>query len=237
MAPTAPADPAFAPLAGADRLAPLGGGKQSVVYHSADRRYVVKLQRDGAPAVGAAVARARAMRAVAAEFAACLGPAHSVPTWHVVARDAAGRARVLTLQPFVAGARPLSAVDYGALSGPERARVAAQLDAIARRARRLYRTRGHMPDLHGSSAADAAARARLRLLSRLPRRLSRFVLRQSLLHSHNLLLTEPPACRVVLVDYDLVGHARLARRVVYAARWLLLGLEQRRLARRHRDGR
>ncbi|CAA9590417.1 MAG: hypothetical protein AVDCRST_MAG18-5014 [uncultured Thermomicrobiales bacterium] len=236
MATTAHADPAFAPVAGADRLVPIGGGKQSVVYRSADRRYVVKLKHDGVPTVGAAMARARAMGAIAEEFAACLGPAHSVPTWHVVARDDAGRARVLTIQPFVAGARPLSAVDYGALSGPERARVAAQLDGIARRARRLYRARGHMPDLHGFSTADAAARARLRLLYRLPRRLSRFVMRQSLLHSHNLLLTDPPECRVVLVDYDLVGRARLARRAFYAARWLLLGVDQLRLARRRRAG-
>ncbi|CAA9588831.1 MAG: hypothetical protein AVDCRST_MAG18-4466 [uncultured Thermomicrobiales bacterium] len=120
MATTAHADPAFAPVAGADRLVPIGGGKQSIVYRSADRRYVVKLRHDGATAVGAAVTRARDMGAIAEEFAACLGPA---------------------------------------LSGPERARVAAQLDGIARRARRLYRARGHMPDLHGFSTADAAARA------------------------------------------------------------------------------
>lgn len=226
-----PAARLVVPFAGGRPLERIGGGSQTCVYRTADHRWVVKVKRDAAGSTRDALARAREMRAVAATLAACLGPEHSIPSHYVIARGCDGQVQILVVQPLVEGARPLHAVDLAALGEDERARVAAQLDGIVRRARRLYRTRGYMPDLYGISRAAPVTRAGWRLLLELPRRLTGFVTRQSLLRSHNLLLTAAPECRVVLVDYDLVSRNRLARRAHYAARWLQLGLDHLRIGR------
>src|SRR5262249_21540118 len=128
---------------------------------------------------------------------------------------------ILVIQPFLQGARPLHDLDYAKLSEEERASVATQLREIIRRALDFYRTNGSMPDLYGRTSSSSAERARLNGLLMLPWRLWSFVVERNLLRSHNLMLTDGPDRRVVLVDYDIVRHGWLYRRLYYAVRWLL----------------
>ncbi len=220
-------DQVFAPLDRDHDLERIGGGNETEVYRTDDHRYVVKLKcdetcdADGGDTLEGALARARAMRAAALELTDWLGPRHTIPSQYVVARDGAGRIQVLVLQPYVAGARPLHDVDYAALGAADRERVAEQLRDIVRRARAMYRATGHMPDLYGRTSASAAERRLLNSPRRLPWRLWSFLVRRSLLRAHNLLLTDPPDLRVVLVDYDRVRRHWLYRRVYYTARWWL----------------
>jgi hypothetical protein len=55
----------------------------------------------------------------------------------------------------------------------------------------------------------------------LPRRLWSFIVQRNLLRAHNLMVTDAPECRVVLVDYDLVRRSWLYRKVYYTVRLLL----------------
>lgn len=229
-------DEVFAPVDRDHQLERIAGGNETEVYITDDRRYVVKLKSDLGCSTRAAIDEAKTMRAAAEQFAACIGPDHSIASYYVVARDAAGRAQVLVVQPFIAHARPLDAVNYATLSAPERLHVAHQLHALIRRALRFYRVTGCMPDLYGRSTSSAAARRHHLAPRQLPARVWSFLVRRSLLRSHNLLLTDAPERRVLLVDYDIVRRSRLYRRMYYGARWLLSWRDRALIARMRLGG-
>jgi hypothetical protein len=214
-------DQVFAPLDLDHALERLAGGNETEVYRSDDGRHVVKLKGDMGGTPEAALADARAMQAAANQFAACLGPRHSIPSDYVIARDDDDRAQVLVVQPLLHGACPLHDVDYAALTDDERKSVAAQLREIVRRSLVFYRETGSMPDLYGRSSSDSAERARLNGPLMLPWRVWSFIVVRNLLRSHNLMLTAAPDRRVVLVDYDVVRRSRLYRRAYYLVRWFL----------------
>lgn len=214
-------DEVFAPVDLDHGLERIAGGNETEVYCTDDRRYVVKLKSDLGGSTEEALACAREMRAAAERFAAGLGPQHSLPSFYLVSRDSQGKAQVLVIQPYVQHARPLHNVDYGALDADQRAHVAAQLREIVRRSLSFYRASGAMPDLYGRTSTSAVERVRLNAPHMLPWRLWSFLVRRNLLRSHNLLLTDAPELRVVLIDYDAVRRSRLYRVVYYAVRWML----------------
>lgn len=214
-------DSVFAPVDRDHQLARIAGGNETEVYVTDDHRFVVKLKSDLGGSRGEALRHAQAMRAAAEQFAECLGPEQSIPSYYVISRDQYDHVQVLVVQPFIRHARPLYHIDYRALSDEERACVARNLRAIIRRALAFYRTTGSMPDLYGRSSSSADERRQTKRLDQLPRRLWSFLIERSLLRSHNLLLTDTPDCRVVLIDYDFVRRSKLYRRVYYTVRWLL----------------
>ncbi len=214
-------DPVFAPIDRDLQLERVAGGNETEVYRTDDRQYVVKLKSDLGGSLADALAAAQEMRDAAEQFAACLGPEHSIPSYYLLSRDCAGRVQVLVVQPFLHPARPLYNVDYKTLSVHERAKVATQLREIIRRTLSFYRQTGSMPDLYGRRSADAAERKRLNAPSMLPSRLWSFLVQRNLLRSHNLLLVQEPVPRVVLVDYDFVRRGALYKRVYYVVRWFL----------------
>ncbi len=121
-------DEVFAPLDPDHHLERVGGGFETEVYATDDRRYVVKLKSDLGGDADTALACARTMRATAERFAEGLGPEHSIPNHYVLARDTAGRVQGLVIQPFISHARPLSRVYCDAVSDDERELVADQLE-------------------------------------------------------------------------------------------------------------
>jgi hypothetical protein len=219
------------PLPHTDRLERLAGGSETDVYWSHDQNYVVKLKGQAADSPIDALGRARALRAAAEEFIAYLGQHHSIPSHFVVAGAREGGTRVLVFQPFLRHARPLAKVDYGALNADERGQVVRQLRDLVRRALSCYRATGHIPDMHGCFSASAAERRWLNHPTTWPRRIWRFLTQQRLLRAHNLLLTELPDRRVVLVDYDRVRWDGLRAGLYYLVRWLLFWRDHRDLAR------
>ena len=214
-------DQVFAPIDLDHALERLAGGNETEVYRTDDGRNVVKLKGDMGGGPQGALADARAMRAAAEQFAAALGPRHSISSHYLIARDQAGQVQVLVVQPFLAGAHQLSNIDYAALTDQERDSIAAQLREIIRRSLAFYRASGSMPDLYGRTSSSSAERARLNRPLMLPWRLWSFLVKRNLLRSHNLLLTAEPDRRVVLVDYDTVRRGPLYRRVYYLVRWFL----------------
>src|SRR5690349_12935708 len=120
------ADQVFAPLDRDLVLERIAGGNETEVYRTDDQRYVVKLKSDCGGAADAALARALADRAAAERFIACLGPQHTIKSYYVIARDSSGRAQMLVIQPYLAGAQQLFDIDYRALSRDERAQIASQ---------------------------------------------------------------------------------------------------------------
>lgn len=229
-------DPVFAPLDRDHQLERVAGGNETEVYCTDDRRFVVKLKSDLGGDLPEALACARTMRAAAEQFVRCLGPQQSIPSYYVLSRDQQGHVQVLVVQPFLEHARPLYKLDYNALSAEERVRVARSLRRIVRQSLAFYRATGSMPDLYGRSSTSVAERARNRSLRQLPRRLWSFLVQRSLLRSHNLLLTDTPDCRVVLVDYDIVRRSALYRRVYFSVRWLLFWRDRALIRRMERGG-
>src|SRR6266540_5499559 len=143
-------DDIFACLARGQHFERIAGGSQTDVYRTGDQRYVVKLKTQPGGTLRSTLAQVHAMRAAAEQFAAGLGPQHSIPSYYVVARDEAGSLRVLVVQPFIANAHPLSEIDYPQLPADERMRLTRQLHTIARAALGCFRATGQMPDLYGS---------------------------------------------------------------------------------------
>jgi hypothetical protein len=224
-------DDIFACLAHGQHFTRIAGGSQTDVYRTGDQRYVVKLKSQPGGTFRTTLAQARSMRLAAEQFAAGLGPQHSIPSAYVVARDRAGAQRVLVVQPFIGNARPLSAVDYLALPADERARIVRQLHTIARAALCCFRATGHMPDLYGSFSRSTADRQRLNHPSLWPRRVWNNLAQQSLLRSHNLVLTAAPERRVVLVDYDPVRWRGVRGSINDAIRWMLIWRDHMRFHR------
>jgi len=215
------ADQVFAPLDRDLALERIAGGNETEVYRTDDARYVVKLKNDYGGSADIALAHALADRAAAESFIACLGPQHTITSFYVIARDSSGRAQVLVIQPYLAGAQQLFDIDYRALSRDERVQLASQLREIIRRSLSFYRATASMPDLYGRTSTSTAERARLNKPWMLPQRLWSFLVERNLLRAHNLLLTPAPEQRIVLVDYDIVRRGRLYRLIYFAVRWML----------------
>jgi hypothetical protein len=215
------ADQVFAPLDRDLALERIGGGNETEVYRTDDARYVVKLKSDHGGTAGQVLAHALADRDAAERFIACLGPAHTITSDYVIARDSSGRTQTLVIQPYLAGAQQLFDIGYRALSADERAWIAVQLRDIIRRSLSFYRATASMPDLYGRRSTSVAERARLNKPWMLPWRLWSFLVERNLLRAHNLLLTPGPERRIVLVDYDIVRRGRLYRLIFFAVRWML----------------
>lgn len=222
-------DRLFAPLDADLHLERIGGGNETEVYRTDDRRYVVKVKCSQAPSLAEALVEATALRKAARRFATVMGPQHSIPNSFLIAANSLGQPQLLAIQPYYGAAQPLFAVDYGQLSGAERRRVARQLLHIMRRSVATYGRRGWMPDLYGRSSASRAERERLNRWYRLPWRLWSFLFSRNLLRAHNLMLTaaQPsarsgvPKRRIILVDYDPVTRGRFYQFVYYNIRlWL-----------------
>jgi len=215
------ADQVFAPIDRDLELERIAGGNETEVYRTDDQRYVVKLKTDHGGTTQAALARAKADRAAAERFIACLGPQHTIPSYYIITRDKTGRTQALVIQPYLAGARQLFDVDYRSLTDHERAGIATQLRDIIHRSLVFYRATASMPDLYGRTSASAAERARTNKPWMLPRRLWSFLVERNLLRAHNLLLTPAPTQRIVLVDYDIVRRGWLYRAIYFSVRWML----------------
>ncbi len=214
-------DDVFAPVDHDRVMERIAGGFETEVYCTDDRRYLVKVQHARGSDLPTALKRAQRMRATAEAIVACLGPEHTIPSWYVLSRDTQGKVQVLVVQPFLRHARPLAFVDYAALSHSERRRLAAQLRDILRRARACYRRKGWMPDLYGLYSGSSAERRLLAAPYLLLWHVWSFLVGRTLLQSVNLMLTEPPELRVVLVDYDRVRWSSVVQRLYFAARWIL----------------
>ncbi|MFP4437266.1 MAG: hypothetical protein ACLFVO_08455 [Chloroflexaceae bacterium] len=230
------ADEVFAPLDHDLHLERIGGGNETEVYCTDDRRFVVKLKSDLGGDVAAVLATAETMRLAAERFAAALGSEYTIPSHYLVARDSAGRVQVLVVQPFIEHARPLYAIDYAGLSSSEREHIAAQLREIIRRALLFYRKTGSMPDLYGRSSTSKSERERLNTPGMLPWRLWSFLVQRNLLRSHNLLLTDAPDRRVFLIDYDPVRKGWFYLLVYYGVRWNLFWRDHALIQRMRRHG-
>jgi hypothetical protein len=226
-APPRPAAPAgLAALRLAQPVARIGGGYETDVFISGDRRYALKLKR-GISGAAAALAQARLHRAAAERFRDYLGEDHAPPSYYLVVAGARGTRRVLGVQPFLNGARGLDTIDLAALGPDARAALAAQLADVVARSRACFAATGTLPDLYGTSSQDSA-HARAWNLGWALRALWHLVAGRPLLGSYNLLLT--PDWRVVLVDKDPLCPGGPLCRLVYAARAALLGRDRRQIA-------
>lgn len=214
-------DSVFAPVDLDHVLERVAGGNETEVYRSDDGRYVVKLKGDLGGDVAAALAEARLMRDAAEQYAACLGPRHSIATHYLLSRDDAGHVQVLAVQPYLAHAHQISQLRPETMSREERRALAHALDSVIRRALRHYRRSGEMPDLYGRTSASREERRRNRSLRQLPQRLWSFLVERTLLQSHNLLWTGGPDGQAVLVDYDFVRRGPLYRFVYFLTRYFL----------------
>lgn len=227
-------DRAFAPLDRNDDLERIGGGNETEVFRTDDHRYVVKLKHEADQSLAGALAQARVLRASADEVATWLGPRHTISSYYYIARDSAGLAQVVVVQPHLNGAIPLSQVDYDALSAVERAALAAQLADLLARSRAMFRATRRMPDLYGRSSASKADRKRRNSPLHFPWRLYSFLMQRNLLKSHNLMLTAGPERAVVLVDYDPVRRSPIYKSVYYGIRRVLFWRDRRLIARLRR---
>jgi hypothetical protein len=227
-------DSAFAPVDHDGDLERIGGGNESEVYRTDDHRYVVKLKHEAEQSLEGALARARQLRACAAELVEWLGPRHTIPSYFYIARDSDGLAQVVVVQPNLAGAKSLNDVDYAALTDAERDDLVEQLLGLLRQSREMFRAVQRMPDLYGRSAASKADRRRRNSPLHLPWRLWSFLVRRNLLRSHNLMLTPGPDRRVVLVDYDPVRRSPVYKSVYYSVRRALFFRDRRMIARLRR---
>lgn len=215
------ADTLFAPLDTDLHLERIGGGNETEVYTTDDRRFVVKVKCDSPGQPEELFSQAQTRRAAAQAFASAVGQEHSVPTYHLIARNSSGQAQLVAVQPYLRQAQPLAQVNYAGLSAEERRHLAVQLRQLIHRALNFYCHSGQMPDLYGRTHSSSEERQRLNRWYMLPWRLWLFFFRRSLLRSHNLMFTAAPQRELLLVDYDPVQRSRLYRRLYYTARCLL----------------
>ena len=80
-------DPIFASIDIDLHLERVGGGNETEVYCTDDRRYVVKVKSDQAGSVAEMLAQARLLRRAARRFATVVGPAHSIPNYFLINRN------------------------------------------------------------------------------------------------------------------------------------------------------
>jgi hypothetical protein len=214
-------DNLFAPLDADLHLVRVAGGNETEVYASDDQRYVIKVKSCDAGTLTAGLARAVLRQRAAAAFAAAIGDSHSIPSYVLIARNSAGEVQPLVVQPYHREAMSLAHLNYGQLTHAERVQIARQLVGIIGRNVLTYLRRGWMPDIYGRVSGNAVERTHANRWRRLPERLWSFLVKRSLLRSHNLLVTAAPERRIILVDYDPVPHGRLYRFVYYKMRLLL----------------
>ncbi len=211
----------FAPVDTDLHLERIAGGNETEVYCTDDRRFVVKVKNEASREPEETLSQVRAARAAAEAFASAVGPEHSLPSYYIVARNSDGLAQLLVLQPYLRQARPLAEVDYTRLSPAERAGLARQLRGVIRRSLAFYRQTETMPDLYGRTSRSQAERRQLNAPHMLPWRLWSFLAKRNLLRSRNLILTDGPERRLILVDYDPVRRSRLYRWLYYNVRRVL----------------
>ncbi|MCK6629867.1 MAG: hypothetical protein L6R45_32420 [Anaerolineae bacterium] len=216
-------DTLFAPLDTDLHLERIGGGNETEVYTTDDRRFVVKVKCDSPSEPASLFHQAQTRRTAAEAFASAVGPEHSLPTYYLIACNNGGQAQLVAVQPYLRQASPLAQVNYADLSTEERRHLAAQLRQLIRRALNFYCHSGQMPDLYGRTHSSPAERRRLNRWFMLPWRLWCFFFRRTLLRSHNLMLTAAQPRDLLLVDYDPVQRSPLYRRLYYTARCLLFG--------------
>lgn len=195
----------------------IGGGYETDVFLSGDCRFALKLKR-GVASVGAAIAQARELRAVAERFRGHLGPRHTVTNDYLVVA-ANGGCRLLAIQPFLDGARGLDTLSLDTLTERERASLVRQLGSIVAGSEACFRATGTLPDLYGTGTREAA-HARRRDMRWALHEIWHLVFEQPLLTSYNLLFTQDE--RLVLVDEDPICHGGLLCHLIYWARALLL---------------
>ena len=214
-------DSVFAPLDEDNDMVRIGGGNETEVYRTDDSRYAVKVKQMGTGSLQDAIQMAFEMRVASEQFAECLGPRHSIPTHYIISRNTEGEVHVVAIQPLLKHARPLYEIDYAQLSMQERQHIALELQDVIRRALHLYRDTGSMPDIYGRTTRSPAERKKFNAPSMLPWRVWGFLVKRNLLRSCNLLLTDEPTPRIILIDYDTVQRSKLYRATYFAVRWVL----------------
>jgi hypothetical protein len=197
----------------------IGGGSETDVYTNGDGQNVYKVKQLAATTAAAAHAEVVAMRVAAQRFVLYLGAEHSIPTDFLLSEDGTGRWYAVAIQPYLHTAQPLAAIDIQSLSREQRLQVEWQLASLLHQALRCYQETGHMPDLYGTFSHNIAERRRMNAPLLWPWRLWLFFT-QRLWSAHNLLLTDEPLPRVVLVDYDQVRWRGLWGRLYSAICWL-----------------
>lgn len=214
-------DKVFAPLDEDHRVDRFAGGNESEVYLTDDRRYVIKIKNDLGGNLPTALQWARIMRKAAQDSIDCLGPEHTIPSYYALSRDDADEVQVLLVQPLVDNAEQLFEIDYPKLNKDERKYIADQLRDIIRRSIFTYFQKGIMPDLYGRTSTSPAERKRLNSPKMIPWRIWSFLVKRNLLRAHNLLLTNAPEHRIILIDYDPVRRSKLYRTIYYGVRLTL----------------
>lgn len=218
-------DDVFAALDRDNDMLRVAGGNETEVYQTDDRHYVVKVKHDMGGDRTTALEDARAMRAAAEQFVACLGPRHTIPSSYLIARSSTGAVLPIVLQPFIGQARPLREIDYTTLNEQQRRCISMELYNIVQRTLTFYRASRCMPDLYGRTSSSEEERKRLNAPTMLPWRIWHFVVRRTLLRSNNLMFVTDTdtdtGCRIILVDYDTVRRSKLYRRIYFATRWFL----------------
>jgi len=214
------ADAVFAPLDLDLHLERIAGGNETEVYRTDDAQYVVKVKSEEAGSDQAAWQQAKTLQAAAAEFAAAVGPRHSIENAYFVARNSQGQAQVVAVQPFLSQAIALHDIDYTALTPQQRRKLAKELRNIIKLSLKMYLRNQVMPDIYGRTSSSKAERKFLNQPYMLPWRLWSFIIKRNLLRSHNLMLTADQQ-RVVLVDYDPVQRSKLYKLIYYTVRRLL----------------
>lgn len=214
-------DPVFAPIDIDLHLERIGGGNETEVYCTDDRRYVVKVKGDHHGTVAEMIAQGRQLRQAARRFGTVMGSQHRIPNHFLIAANADGKAQLLAIQPFHEDAIPLARIAYSTLAFGDRLHLAGQLLHIIKRAVGSYVKRGWMPDLYGRTSHSNADRAEKNRWYMFPQRLWSFVVKRNLLRANNLMLTAEADPRIILVDYDPVSRGKLYQRIYYALRALL----------------
>lgn len=214
----------FAPIDIDHIMERVAGGNETEVYRSDDHRFAVKLKGDrGSRDARAMLAAARHMQRAACRFAACLGERHTIPTYFVLSRDSEGFVHALAIQPYLANARVLAAIDWRTLSPGTRRQIGRDLRHIISRAVGCLLRTGHLPDLYGRVSTSCAERQRRKQLRYLPERIWSFLAQRTILQSQNLMLTDEQPPRLVLIDYDEVRRPPLYRAAYVLARLVLFG--------------
>ena len=116
------ADQLFATLDLDLHLERIAGGNETEVYRTDDHRFVVKVKSEEGGTAEKALALAKKMKHTAETFEAVLGPEHSIPSYHFIARDSEGQVQVVVVQPYVGHGKPLFEVEYDKLTAEERER-------------------------------------------------------------------------------------------------------------------
>jgi len=215
------ADTIFASVDADLHMQRIAGGNETEVYCTDDKKYVVKVKSEGGGTLKEALAEAKTLRKAAHTFSEAVGLEHAIPNYVFVARNREGEVQPVVVQPYICNACPLFALDYTALSSQQRQDLGRQLRDLINRALDLYRTTREMPDLYGRVSHSKAERQHLNTPWMLPHRVWSFLVKRTLLRSHNLMLTEGPDQQLLLVDYDPIKKGKRYKFVYYNVRRLL----------------